>query len=340
MKRLWLLVPVALVAVQMAGCGRSTTTSQPSSRATGRTITVAMMPKLKGIDYFNACEKGAREAAAQLGNVNLIYDGPLEGKVDKQIEMIDGWITKHVDVIAVACNDPVAIAPVLKRAREAGIHVITWDADADARKADREFFVNQASPEAIGNELIDVMAEEAGPNARILIVTSSLTAPNQNEWIKYMKARQAAKYPRMTIVDIKPSEEDQQLALRVTQDMLKSDPSINGVIGLSSVAFPGAAEAVRQAHLSGKVVVTGLSTPSSMRTYVKDGTVKTVVLWNPLDLGYLTIYAARALADGTLKPGSTSISAGRLGTKVVKGDQVLLGPPMRFTKANIDQYNF
>jgi len=41
-----------------------------------------------------------------------------------------------------------------------------------------------------------------------------------------------------------------------------------------------------------------------------------------------------------LKPGVTSIKAGRLGVKQVKGDEVLLGPPMRFTKENIDQFDF
>lgn len=337
-RAVWLLALLTLLL--SGGCSRTRETGGGPPKPTGRRITIAMMPKLKGIDYFNACQRGAEEAAKELGNIDLIYDGPLEGKVDKQIEMIDGWITRGVDVIAVACNDPVAISPVLKRAKQAGIRVITWDADADAKRSGREFFVNQASPQSIGYELVDVMAEEVGPKADVAIITSSLTAPNQNEWIKWMKKRQAEKYPGLRIVDIKPSEEDQQLALRVTKDLLKANPNIKGVWGISSVAFPGAAEAVKQMGLSGKVAVTGLSTPASMRTYVKEGVVKTVVLWNAVDLGYLTVYAAKALYDGTLKPGVTSIKAGRLGVKQVKGDEVLLGPPMRFTKENIDQFNF
>ena len=337
--RRYMLGAVLGTALIAAGCSKPAQVSK-APQAPGRRITIAMMPKLKGIDYFNACQRGAEEAARELGTVELIYDGPLEGKVDKQIEMIDGWITRGVDVIAVACNDPVAIAPALKRARRAGIRVITWDADADPAKSEREFFVNQASPQSIGYELVDVMAEEAGPASKVAIITSSMTAPNQNEWIKWMKKRQADKYPKMNIAYIRPSEEDQQLALRVTKDLLKSDPQIRGVWGISSVAFPGAAEAVKQLGLSGKVAVTGLSTPSSMRSFVKEGVVKTVVLWNAVDLGYLTVHAARSLVDGTLKPGATSIKAGRLGVKQVSGDQVLLGPPMRFTKENIDKFDF
>jgi ABC-type sugar transport system substrate-binding protein len=73
---------------------------------------------------------------------------------------------------------------------------------------------------------------------------------------------------------------------------------------------------------------------------VKDGTVKSVILWNTLDLGYLTIHVAHDLAHGSLKPGATSIKAGRLGEKKIAGDNVLLGDIMVFTKDNIDQYNF
>jgi len=96
----------------------------------------------------------------------------------------------------------------------------------------------------------------------------------------------------------------------------------------------------REAGAGGKVAVVGLSTPSSMKEFVERGTVKTVILWNPVDLGYLTVHAARALARGDLKPGATTLHAGRLGDKTVAGDQIMLGPPMRFTKENIAKFEF
>jgi len=299
-----------------------------------------MIPKLKGIDYFNACQQGAEEAAKALGDVELLYDGPTEAKVDKAIEIIDNWITQKVDVIAVSADDPVAIAPVLRKARDAGIHVITWDADADPAKSGREFFVNQSTAETIGRTLVDVMAKEAGTEGKFAIVTASITADNQNTWMKWMRQQIKDRYPGMQIVAVKPSEENQQLAFQVTQDLLKTYPDLKGIWGISSVAFPGAADGVKQAGKSGKVAVTGLATPKSMKTFVESGTVKTVVLWNPVDLGYLTIYTAHALAKGDLTPGATSLQAGRLGTKEIKGDQVLLGPPMLFTKENIGKFDF
>lgn len=353
MKRATLfLIVVATLTALLTGCaktGPQTTATPPpvtpgpatpEASAAGK-LTVLMVPKLKGIDYFNACEKGAREAAAALGNVELIYDGPTEDKADAQNQLIDGYIAQQVDVIAISPNDPDSIAPVLKKARDKGIHVITWDADASAEKSGREFFINQASAEAVGQALVDEMAAQKGAAAKVAIVTSSLTAANQNSWIKAMKARLASKYPQMKLVcEPKPSEENQQLAFQVTQDLLKTYKDLDGVFAISSVAFPGAADAVQQAKLTGKVAVVGLATPKPMKQWVEAGTVKTVILWNPVDLGYATVQAAQALAEGKLTAGATKLSAGRLGELAVQSDQVLLGPPMKFTKANIGQFDF
>jgi rhamnose transport system substrate-binding protein len=350
---MFLALPLLLAACQRRAAAPGAP-GEPSSGAGEGKIRIAMMPKLIGIDYFNACRKGAEEAAGELKDVDLQYDGPIEAKVDKQVEMIDTWVTQRVNAIAVAADDPVAIAPSLRKARDAGIAVITYDADAGSKpsgglpgrddagaaQAVRQFFVNQCSVDAIAAALTDEMAAQAGPDAKTAIVTSSLRAPNQNEWMRHMLEYRRQKYPKMELLTTLPSEEDQRLAFQRTQDILKAYPSVQGVWAISSVAFPGAAEAVQKAGKSGKVAVIGLSTPTSMAQFVKNGTVKTVILWNPVDLGYLTIYVARAVARGELKPGATRIHAGRLGDKPIEGDQVLLGPPMKYTKANIDQYKF
>jgi rhamnose transport system substrate-binding protein len=144
----------------------------------------------------------------------------------------------------------------------------------------------------------------------------------------------------MQLLTTQPSEESQQLAFQRTQDILKAFPDVDGIWALSSVAFPGAADAVRKAGKSGKVAVIGRATPQSRAQFVKNGTVKTVILWNAVDLGYLSMYVARAVARGELSPGAKTIQAGRLGEKSVEGDQVMLGKPMSFTRANIDEYHF
>jgi hypothetical protein len=59
-----------------------------------------------------------------------------------------------------------------------------------------------------------------------------------------------------------------------------------------------------------------------------------------VDLGYLTVHAAVAVARGELKPGATVFKAGRLGEKQVDGDKILLGDILVFTKENIDRFDF
>ena len=110
---------------------------------------------------------------------------------------------------------------------------------------------------------------------------------------------------------------------------------------MTSVATPASAEAVTQAKQCGNIAVVGLATPNAMKPYVQADCVKSVVLWNPVDLGYAATYVLRAVADGKLKPGDAEVEAGKLGKlKVVNGSEVLLGPPFVYDKSNIDKFDF
>lgn len=319
-----------------------TTAASPGTPPSGdgKKITVYMLPKKKGLAYFSSCAEGAEEAAKELGNVTLTYDGPTDGSPEKAAAMIEQWTLKKADVIAVSPNDPSVLAPAMKAAKEKGVHVITWD--ADGADGTREFFVNQATAQQIGEALVDTMAKDIGgaePAGKVAIITATLTAANQNEWMKYMKER-LKKYPKLELVATKPSNEDQKLAFSVAQDLMKAYPDLKGIWGISSVAFPGAAEAVKQAGKAGQVLVTGLSTPNDMKDYVKDGVVKSVVLWNTKDLGYLTVRAAEAVANGKLKADAKEFEAGRLGKKKIENANILLGDILIFTKDNIEKFNF
>lgn len=302
-----------------------------------KTLKVGMMPKLIGIDYFNACEKGAKEAASELG-IELEWDGPDTNDVSRQTAMVEAWIARKFDVIAIAPNDPDAIAPALRKARQRGIKVITWDADSSPEN--RDYFINQATYEDIAKALMDVMAEGIGEDGKYLILTGSLTAANQNIWMREMEKYRQERYPNLKNLSETPkaSQEDQAMATRVTIDMLKSYPDLQGIFAITSVALPGAAEALKKSQASGKIFLTGLSTPNSMKEHIKEGTVEKMVLWNPVDLGYLTVHAAKQLAEGSLSEGT--IEAGRLGEIEVKGSEVLLGAPLIFHKDNIDQFDF
>ncbi len=300
----------------------------------GKRPVIAVMPKAKGDPYFISCRAGAEQAAREMG-VDLIWDGPTGLDAAKQNEVVEGWITRGVDAIAVSVENAPGISTVLRKARERGIKVVTWDADAapDAR----DYFINQATPEGIGNTLTDEGARLLGGKGDFAIVTGTLSAANQNLWIDAIKKRVAAKYPQLKLATIRPSDDDRDKAFAETQTILKVHPSVKLIVTISAPAVPGSAEAVQQGGRK-DVNVIGLSLPNLCKRYVHDDVVQAVVLWNTKDLGYLTVYTAAKLVQGPL--GGGAFQGGRLGTIEIRGAEVILGKPFIFNKANIDQFDF
>src|SRR5579875_4191432 len=150
------------------------------------------------------------------------------------------------------------------------------------------------------------------------------------------------KYPKIKLVSTVYGNDDPATATQVTQGLLEQYPNIKGIISPTTVGILAAAEVLDTTKYRGKVQLTGLGTPDSMKKYVSDGTVKAFELWNPANLGYLAGYAAADLASGalTVKQGAT-FKAGKLGTFTIgAGDTVLLGPPTVFSSSNISKFNF
>jgi rhamnose ABC transporter rhamnose-binding protein len=300
-------------------------------------LLVALMPKAKGNAYFLSVKAGAEKAARELG-VELLFDGPTDTNAAKQNEIVENWITLGVDVIAVAAENKEGISTALRKAQRQGIKVLTYDADAlpDARS----FFVNQATPEGIGFGLIDEAARLMGGEGEFAIITATLTAANQREWMKHIEARLKSNYPKMKLVAVRPSDDLKDKAQSEATALMSANPNLKLLMAICTPGVPGAAEAVKQAGKTGKVKVIGLGLPNENKRYVKEGVTDSVILWNTVDLGYLTIHAAAALAHGQLKPGATSLKAGALGTFEIKGDNILLGKPFIFNRDNIDQFDF
>jgi ABC-type sugar transport system substrate-binding protein len=311
--------------------------SDSAAGASGKKLTVALMPKSKGNAYFLSCKVGADEAARELG-VELLFDGPTDPDPAKQNEIIEDWITQRVDVIAAACENKEGISTALKKAKEKGIKVITYDSDSNPDA--RDFFVNQATPQGIAQTLMDEAARLTDSEGEFAIITASLTAANMNEWRKNIEARLAEKYPKMKLVDTKPCDDLKDKAQAEATNLLGANPNLKLIMAICSPAVPGAAEAVKQAGKTGTVKVIGLGLPSENRKYVHEGVTQSVILWKTKDLGYLTVKAAADLAQGKLKPGATEYDAGRLGTLKIEGDSIVLGKPFIFNASNIDQFDF
>ena len=338
----------AVLAFIAAGCADngsapdSTRSADADGTAGSKSLKIGMMPKLMGISFFDATGRGAKEAAAEL-NVDLVYDGPTEDNVERQAEMVNTWVAQGFDVIAIAPNDPDFIATTLKDARDAGCTVLTWDTDADAESSGRQLFVNHTPNEGIAKTLIDMMVADAADDdgklrGKFVIISGTTTAANQNTWMSLMLPQLKKEHPECQLLETLYPTENERKARTQTADLLEAQSDLKGIWAITSVALPAAAKAVQDAGKSGDVCVTGLSMPSLMKDYVKNDTVKKFALFNVDDLGYLTVHMAKMLASGDIEDGVTDI--GRIKGVTIQGQEVILGQPLVFDKANIDDFRF
>ena len=299
---------------------------------------MALLPKLINIDYFDACKRGATQAAEEVG-VTLIYDGPNEPSGSEQNKFIDTWVRQGVRAICIAPNQPKTIRRFVEKAQAQGIKVLTWDSDAP--ESGRDLFVNQVDEQTLGETLMDDLARQMGEEGEWAVAIASLDAANLNTWRRHAEARAKEKYPRLKLVATEVTREDENFARQKVETLLNAFPNLKGIIGFDSNSVPGAAEAVKRAGKIGKVAVTGNSTPGKMRPYIKDGVLQSFYLWDPRELGALTVRLAKELVDGKkLEDGMDLPGYGKLVFR--KGDPkvVIMANPIRFTKENIDTFDF
>ncbi|HEY5585140.1 MAG TPA: autoinducer 2 ABC transporter substrate-binding protein [Ruminiclostridium sp.] len=345
---------VSVMMVALVGCASSS-----------KTLKIAMLPKFKGENYFDACKTGALEAIDELNKdgktVEFLYDGPPQDQAtnQKQVDILEGWIAQKVNVIIVSPNDPTAIAPTLKKAQSKGIKVLTYDADAQADV--RDMFVNQVASEGIAEGLVAALAKglkdrgyDNSKTANIAIVSSAKTDANQQAWLASIKLLLAkADYSFMKInneeTDVYypgPDETANQTQCgTLIGRMGEGADKIQGAIGLTSMATPALGSQYQSATQKPdptKIYMTGLATPNAIKAYIKDDTnpMKSGVLWNCMDLGYLAVQTGFQLNKGTIKTDSAKITASRLGDKDIKDKVIILGDALIFDSKNVDQFNY
>jgi rhamnose transport system substrate-binding protein len=299
---------------------------------------IGMVPKYTSDPYYTAVRKGAEEAAKEL-DIELLFEGPATQDVSMQNNIVDRMIRQKIDALSLCANDPAALAPAAKRAAERGIPVSTWDSDVNADA--RAVFLNMSEFKDMGETIVEMIVRASGSEGDFLILTASLSSSNMNNWIEEIKKYAGEKYPKLNIKAVLSGDADLEKSKNVALNYLRGNPDTKGIIAVDGIANVGAAEAVEQLGLQGKVGVAGIGVPSNIRPYIKSGTVSEAVLWDPVDLGYGAIFVSKAQLDGKLDPAAGFIEAGRLGKlKFTSNDVLLLGPPTVFTKENIDNYTF
>lgn len=333
---------LALSACGSSGGGAANMSGEEVANVEGDTssISVAFVPKIQGIPFFEAMNTGGANAAEEFG-FEWVYQGATTADASAQAEVARALIQQGVSALAVAPNDPDSMAPVLADAKAAGI--IPFTADTDAPNSERDFFVQQASDQGIGDGLIDQLAEATGKTGEFAIVSCGRTAANLNKWIEVIKERVATEYPDMELVDTVYADEDQARAVSMAKDLMNAHPNLAGLIGPCTTAAPGIAQAVDEAGKIGSVQTVGVGTPQAMLPYLENGAAFSSVLWNVEDHGYLTGWAGYMAASGEPFPDSGEpFDVGHLSgvtwdpqTKVL-----LLGVPLILTKDNAGDYDY
>jgi simple sugar transport system substrate-binding protein len=293
MKKRTLVVSMLLVlAVVFAGCGKSNVSS---STATAKDpYTIAVVVKIVGIPFFNVFEEGVKRASAELG-VNGYVTGPTEADPAQQVKIVEDLINSDVDAIVVVPNDATALEPVLARARQKGIVVIANESpDQEGANADVEMIDNKKFAEAAA----EALAKASGGNGGYVIYVGGLSVPLHNTWADIARDYLASRYPNLKeVTDRIPCGEDAELAYTRTRELLTTYPNLAGILGFGSLGPIGAAQALKERGLVGKIAVVGNVTPEMAAPYLKEGSITEGYLWNPADSGYASVFAAKYLLE-------------------------------------------
>ena len=342
-------VSIAITAVMaLAACGSS---SSPSSSSSGPTssssssgagsiktgLKIAVIPKQVNNPYFDFAFTGAKKACAEI-QATCDQIGPTTATGAAQTQFINTAIQQGYDGLLVSAADADSIVPALKKAQDAGIAVVTYDADVNDTSA-RSAMITPTSPDLIGKAQVKWISDAIGAGGgEVAILSAAATAANQNAWIAIMKTELAANYPQLKLVDTVYGNDDAATSAEKAAALMQAHPNLKGIISPTTVGIAAAAKYISGSTYKGKVQVTGLGIPSEMKAYVADGTVKTFGLWDPSQLGYLGIYAV-----GEKKSGADLSAGFSAGGKTFTPDSkgvIIVGPPQDFNKDNIGNFNF
>jgi rhamnose transport system substrate-binding protein len=313
-------------------------TALSAGAAAAENVKIALVVKALGIGFFEAAAKGAEEAAAELGDVEIIYTGPTDTTAEGQIEVINALIAQGVNAIAVSANDKDALVPALQKAMERGITVISWD--SGVAPEGRMMHLNPSSNALIGNMIIKLAADNLPEGGEVAVLSASATATNQNTWIEEMN-KVMGNYPGITVVGTVYGDDLADKSYREAQGLMQTYPNLKAIIAPTSVGIVAAAQAVTDAGKVGQINVTGLGLPSEMAAHVKSGASKSFAIWNPIDLGYAATMLSYNLAKGNAKaePGA-EVPMGRMGAaKLDDNNEAAMADPFVYDASNIDQFS-
>lgn len=293
-KLLALLLAAVMLTAVFAGCSPAEEdpgTTDPGTTDPGTTdpgtedgnterkkLTIVNVPKRKGSDWFNRMDYGNQLWVEKTGD-DVTQQGPNAMDPVAQVQNLEDCIAAGVDVITCVPSSPEAVEPVLKKAMEAGIVVLTHEAENQQNcDYDLEAFDNSA----YGAHFMDNLVTLAGDSGEYTLMVAQLTHATHRVWSEAFVEQNKAKYPnwKMATPDFLegPSAEEGQ---KKFEEAMNAYPNISAFVGMDSANPPSAAAVVESKNLYDQVTVMGTSMPNQSRKYLESGAIKQISFWDP-----------------------------------------------------------
>jgi simple sugar transport system substrate-binding protein len=285
---------------------------------------------------------------AQFGKdygVSTSYQAPASSDEAVQSRVIADAISQGANAVLVVPNDANSLVPVFQRAKQQNVVVITHESP-DQPSAD--FDVEMINNDTYGDKFVEELVKVAGPSGEYAIFVGSLTVPAHNIWADGTIAYAKAKYPNLKLVaDRFPVAEDRNLSRQKTLELLQTYPNLKGIICYGSEGAPGAAQAIREKGLQGKIAVVGTTTPNTIREFIKDGSASAAIIWDSGDASYAMAYLAKLVLDGKQSDIKVGLDIPTIGKPTFEGPKssgssvnLIFDKPLVITKDNVDNYQF
>jgi len=298
--------------------------------------TMISVPKLRAT-WFDRMEVGLIQAGKEY-NIDVSQQAPASADEAQQVRIMEDAINQGNDAILVVPNDAKSIVPAFARAQNKGIVTITHESP---QQENADFDVEMIDNVAYGAKTMEVLVEKMGVEAgKYAVFVGSLTVPAHNIWADAAIARAKEKYPGLEQIATRyPVAEDQNAARQTALDIITANPDIKGFITFGSQGAPGAAQAVREKGLIGKVIVVGGTSPSQAKKYLEDGSLSASIIWDPAEAGYAMVYLAKTVLDGNKDMVDVNFEIPTLGSPLkFVGNTLVHDRPLIITKENIEQY--
>jgi len=282
-------VLVLLLTAALLG-GAPAPAATPGPRSAKAPVFV-LIPKSVVHPYWAKCKQGMEAAAKELG-VQAVFDGPTSNDLAKQIEIIEGYIAKHVAGIAISPNDPRGVEEVIRKAVHRDIPVVTFDSDAPG--SERAMYIGTVNREA-GRVAGRAMVKALGGKGTIAVLQGSITAQNLRERLEGFR-EVVDKEEGLKVVALEENRDDAALALAQAESILQKYPQLDAFYGTSAPGAPAAMAAVRSRGKLGKVKIVGFDLDPENAKAIEKGWITAIIAQRPYRMGELSVRWLQKLA--------------------------------------------